>query len=74
MGGEEIPRAGDRQRHLEWTLVVLHEAAGPLEHGEGRVTLVQMTDLRLQTERAQQAPADDSEDELLARRRSGPPP
>ena len=51
--------------------MVLHEAPGALEHGKGRVPLVQMADLGLEAKRAQEAPPGDPEDELLPEAKLG---
>ncbi len=59
--GEEIPRSRDGERHLEGLRSLLHEAAGALQHREGRMPLVQMADLRLHAERTKQSPAADPE-------------
>src|SRR2546425_4769540 len=48
VGGEDVSRAGDRERHVERVPGVLHEAPGALQHGEGRVPLVEMADLGLE--------------------------
>ena len=44
---------------------LFHETASALENGEGRVPLVQVTDLGLQAERAEQAPSADPEQQFL---------
>ncbi len=44
MGGEQIARAGRRQRDVERLAVILHERTRALQHGERGVTFVEMTD------------------------------
>src|SRR5437016_7189534 len=63
--GEDVACAGGRQRGVEGTPAVLHETAGALQHGEGRVPFVEMADLGLEPERSQQPPAPDSQQKLL---------
>ena len=63
--GEEIARAGNRESGIERLPGRFHEVAGAFEHGEGRVPFVQVTDLGLQAERAEQPPAADPEEQLL---------
>ena len=63
--GENIAGAGDRQRHVERTPRVLHEAPRALQYRERRVPLVEVTDLGLEPERSQQSPAPDPQQELL---------
>ena len=65
VGGEEIARSRDGQRHLERLAGLFHEAAGALQHREGRVPFIEMTDFRLQAERPKQSPATDPEQQLL---------
>jgi hypothetical protein len=65
VGGEEVAGARDREGDVERHAVVLHEAPRPFQHGEGRVPFVEVTDLGLPPEGAQQAPAADAEHDLL---------
>ncbi len=65
VGGEEIARSSRSQRHFEGLPCLFHEAAGALQHGERRVPFIQVTDLRLEPERAKQPPAADPEQHLL---------
>ena len=65
MSREEIAGSSCRQRHLEGLSRFFHEAAGALQHRERRVAFIQMTDFRLESERAKQAPSADSEQQLL---------
>ena len=52
----------------------LHEAARPFQDGERRMSFVEMTDFRLDSERREQPPAADAEHELLHEAQVGPPP
>src|SRR5213593_1023718 len=63
--GEGVSGPGDRQCDFEWLPGILCEAAGTLQHREGRVPLVEMADLGLEPEHAQQPPAPDPQQELL---------
>jgi hypothetical protein len=63
--GEDVSGPGDRQCDFEWLPGILCEAAGTLQHREGRVPLVEMADLGLEPEHAQQPPAPDPQQELL---------
>ena len=65
VGREDIADPCDRQRNVEGLSLHLHETPRPFEHGERRVALVEMADLRLEAKRTQQAPAADAQDELL---------
>src|ERR1017187_1040931 len=46
VGGKEISRSRDGQRDFEGLLALLHETAGALQHGKGRVPLIQVTYFR----------------------------
>ena len=52
VGGEEVPRSRDGQRDVEGLPGLLHETAGAFQHGEGRMPFIQVTDFRLNAERA----------------------
>jgi hypothetical protein len=65
VGGEDVPRPGGGHGFVEVDAVVLHVAAGALQGGEGRMALVEMTDLRLDAQRSQHPPASDAQDEFL---------
>jgi len=43
----------------------LHEAAGALQHGKGRMPFIQVTDLWLDAKRGKQSPSADPEEYLL---------
>ena len=60
-----IAGTGDREGVCERKSGVLHIAAGPFEHGERRMPFVEVAHLRLNAERAQQAPAGDTKNQLL---------
>ena len=65
VGGEQISRAGHGHGQFERHLVILHVAAGSFENGERSVAFVQVAHLRLEAESPQQAPAADTQDDLL---------
>ena len=65
VGGEEIARSRDRQRDFEGLPGLLHEVAGAFQDGERRVPFIQVTDLRLDPERAEQPPSADPEEQFL---------
>ena len=65
VSGEEISRSSDGQRDVERLRGLLHETAGAFQHGKGRMPFVQMTDFRLDAERAEQPPSADSQEQLL---------
>ncbi len=71
--GEEIARSRDRQGLVERLAGRLHEVPGTLEHGQGRMPLVEVTDLRLQAERAKQAPSPQPQEHLLLEPQLRPP-
>ena len=52
VGGEEISRSRDGQCHFEGLPRLFHETPGAFQHGEGRMPFIQMTDFRLDAERA----------------------
>src|ERR1035438_10470874 len=56
------PRNGQSQ--IKWLLMILHITARPFEHRKGRMAFIEMADFRLQTERSQQAPPTDPENEI----------
>ena len=63
--GEEIAGSCDCQRDFKGPSCLFHEVAGTFEYGEGRVSLIQVTDLRLDSERSEQSPPSDPEQEFL---------
>ena len=63
--GKEIPRSRHRQRDFEGLPVFFHEISGALQHGERRMTFIQVTDFRLEAERAEQPPSADPEQQFL---------
>lgn len=64
-GGKEIAGAGGAQGHGKRAVILDREAARPLEHGEGSVPFIQVTDLGLQVQRAERPPPADAEYQLL---------
>src|SRR5664279_1416788 len=65
VGGEEVPRSRGSQRDVEGLLCFFHEVAGAFEDGERRVPFIQVTDLRLDPECAEQSPSADPEEYFL---------
>ena len=65
VGGEEVPRSRDGQRDFERLRGLLHETAGALQHGKGRMPFVQVTDFRLDAECGEQPPAANPEKQFL---------
>ena len=65
MGGEEIPGTGGRQRGFEGLPCLFHEGASALQNGERRMPFVEVADLGLDSQRAQQAPSADAEQQFL---------
>ena len=59
--GEQVPRSRGGQRDLERLCCLLHETAGALQHGEGRMPFVQVTDVWLDPKRGQEPPSADPE-------------
>ena len=74
VGGEEITRSSDRQRDFEGLPCLFHEVAGTFQDGERRVPFIQMTDLRLEPERAEQPPSADPEEQFLLEAQLRPAP
>ena len=65
VGGEEVARPRDGQRHFEGLPGLFHEAPGAFQHGEGRMPFIQVADFRLDAERAEQPPSADPEEQFL---------
>ena len=65
VGGEEVPRSGDGQGDFEGLRGLLHETAGTLQHGEGRMPFIQVTDFRLDAECGEQPPSANPEKQFL---------
>ena len=74
MGGEEVARARDRQRDFEGLPRLFHEAPRAFQHGEGRMSFIQMADLRLDAERGKQSPSADPKHHLLLEAQLRPAP
>ena len=53
VGGEEIARSRRGQRDFEGLPGFFHEISGTLQHGEGRMPFIQVTDFRLDAQRAE---------------------
>ena len=65
MGGKEIARSRDRQCNFKGLPGLIDEIARTLQDGKCRMSLIQMADLRMDAERAQQPPSAYSEEQLL---------
>src|SRR5438445_8389645 len=65
MGSKKIPGTSYRQRQIERYLVVGHIRPGSLKHCKCRMTLIQMTDIRMQIQSIQKPPSSHSQDQLL---------
>ena len=73
--GEEIAGSRDGQSDFEGLPCLFHEAAGTFQDGKRRVPFIQVTDLRLEPERARAAAIRRSRGAVSClRRNSGPPP
>jgi hypothetical protein len=62
------------QRDFEGLPGLFHETAGALQHGEGRMPFIQVTDFRLDAERASSRHPPIPRSSSCLRRNSGPPP
>ena len=65
VGGEKVARSRDGQRDFERLRGLLHETAGALQHGKGRMPFIQVTDFRLDAQRTKQSPSAESQQQLL---------
>ena len=65
MGGKKVPCPRDGQRHFERLPGFFHETPGAFQHNESRMSLVQVTDFRLDAKRIEQPPPADSQDDFL---------
>src|ERR1035441_1846264 len=65
MGGKEIAGSCDRERDFERPACLLHEVARTFQDGKGRVSFIEVTDLRLESECAEQPPSADPEQQFL---------
>ena len=61
VGGEEIADPSRGQGHFERLPGFFHETSGSLQHREGRMTFIEVTDFGFKSERYEQPPAADSE-------------
>ena len=59
VGGEEVTRPRYGQRDFERLPCLFHETPGPFQNGEGRMSFIEVTDFRLDAERAEQPPPAD---------------
>src|SRR5664279_4494510 len=73
VGGEEVSCSGDRQRDFEGLPCLFHEVAGTFQDGERRVPFIQVTDLRLNPECAEQPPSADPKQQFLLEAQLRPP-
>jgi hypothetical protein len=74
VGGEEVPCSSDGQRDFEGLPRLFHEASRAFQHGEGRVPFVQVTDLRLDPQRAQHPPSANPQKQFLLEAQLRPAP
>ena len=74
VGGEEVPRPRDGQSDFEGLPGFFHETSGALQHGEGRVSFIQVTDFRLDAQCAEQSPAANPEQQFLLEAQLRPAP
>jgi hypothetical protein len=74
VGGEEIARSCDGQGDFEGLPVSSMKLAGAFQDGERRVPFIQVTDLRLEPERAEQPPSADPEQHFLLEAQFRPAP
>ena len=65
MRGEEVPRSRGSQRDFEGLPGLFHESVRAFQDGERRVPFIQMADLRVDAERAEQPPSADPEEQFL---------
>ena len=74
VGGEEVPRSGDRQRDVERLAGHLHEVPGALQYRESRVAFVQVADFgSIPSARRRRQPPSPRTISCCSRS-SGPPP
>ena len=69
---EKVPGSGDGQCVLEGQPGFLHAAPRALQNHEGRMPLIQVTDLRLEAKRLEHPPATDPEQYFLLETQLGP--
>ena len=74
VGGEEVPRSRGGQRDFEGLPGFFHKISGTLQHGEGRMSFIQVTDFRLDAQRAEQSPAANPEKHFLHEAQLRPAP
>ena len=74
VSGEEIADPSRGQCHFERLPGFFHEASGTLQHREGRMTFIQVTDFRFMSERSEQPPAADPEKQFLLETQLRPAP
>src|ERR1039458_6751171 len=65
VSGEQVPRSRDGQRDVEWLPGFFHETSGTLQHSERRMPFIQVTDFRLDAQRAEQPPSANPEQQFL---------
>ena len=74
VSGKEIAGTSGRQSHRKGLPGLFHEVAGTFQNGERRVPFIQVTDLRLEPECAEQSPTADPEEQLLLQAQIRPAP
>jgi hypothetical protein len=65
VSGEEIPGSSYYKRYFEGLASLFHEIRGASQDGEGRMALIQMTDLCLDPHCAKQSPSTDTKEQFL---------
>src|SRR5208282_43068 len=65
VGSEEIADSSRGERHFKGLAGLFHESAGAFQHGESRMAFIQVTNFRMDPERAEQPPAANPEKQFL---------
>ena len=63
--GEKVPRSRNSQGYFKRPSGFLHEIAGAFQHGEGRMTFIEVTNFRLDSEGTKQPPPADPQHQFL---------
>jgi len=62
VGREEIPGARHGQCDIEGLAGLAHKTPGTFQYGKGRMSFIQVADVRLETQHVEQPPAPDPQD------------
>src|SRR5665213_1122232 len=65
MGGKKISRACGGQGHVKRLRVLLHETVGAFQYRKGRMTFVQVTNIRFDAECREQSPTANPQQHFL---------